>query len=239
VQVATAAETAAAVGAALPEAYVEGLEVSEEGNILTTCADRVVEMAQRADAVLLGPGFVDAESTALLLEQVVPRLDTPVVLDALGTAYLTGNLDALAHLRGRVLLTPNLTELAATLQRSAEEVEAQTLDAAAELARCSRAVVLGGARTSYVVTPSGMSWHHETRSSGLATAGSGDVKAGVVVGLVARGATPEQAAVWGAYGHGRAGDRLAGREPGFLARDLVREIPRELAALEGEGGPEG
>ena len=58
----------------------------------------------------------------------------------------------------------------------------------------------------------------------LATAGSGDVKAGAVVAFCARGAAVEQAASWAAHCHGVAGDRLGKRMPGFLARDVVREL---------------
>jgi NAD(P)H-hydrate repair Nnr-like enzyme with NAD(P)H-hydrate dehydratase domain len=56
------------------------------------------------------------------------------------------------------------------------------------------------------------------------------VLAGVVAGLVARGAAPRSAAVWGAYVHARAGDRLAERvgPVGYLARELLDEVPREL-----------
>jgi NAD(P)H-hydrate repair Nnr-like enzyme with NAD(P)H-hydrate dehydratase domain len=67
----------------------------------------------------------------------------------------------------------------------------------------------------------------------LATAGSGDVKAGIVAGLMARGASPDQAAVWGAWAHGRAGERLEGDVAGYLARDLTRAAPAALAEAEG------
>ena len=69
----------------------------------------------------------------------------------------------------------------------------------------------------------------------MAVSGSGDVKAGVLLGLLGRGADPVQAATWGAYLHGRAGERLTsvhGRR-GFLARELLAEIPRALTELDG------
>ncbi|WP_226913581.1 NAD(P)H-hydrate dehydratase [Gephyromycinifex aptenodytis] len=68
---------------------------------------------------------------------------------------------------------------------------------------------------------------------GLGVSGSGDVKAGVVVGVCARRATPEQAASWATYAHGRAGERLAARvgATGYLGRELLLEIPRVLAEL--------
>ncbi|WP_374969556.1 NAD(P)H-hydrate dehydratase [Terrabacter sp. BE26] len=232
VQVATASDTAAALGVALPEGFVQGLPVLHGGELAVAGADRVVELAEAADVVLLGSGMGDPECADLFLTQVVPRLDTLVVLDALGTAFLTGNLDGMRHLAGRVLLTPNLTETAAMLERSEDEVQDDQLGAARAIAEATGAAVLSGGEVSYVVSPHGESWSCNAGVPGLATAGSGDVKAGVVTGLLARGASPEQAAAWGAWAHARAGERLAQEAPGFLARDVSRAIPRELNRTE-------
>jgi len=84
-----------------------------------------------------------------------------------------------------------------------------------------------------VATPDGRRWVEEGGDTGLGTSGSGDVLAGVVSGLLARGATPEQAACWATYVHAAAGQRLAARvgRVGFLARELVDEVPRVLSEL--------
>lgn len=236
VQIATASDTAAAVAVALPETFVQGLPVLHDGELAVAGADRVVELAEKADVVLLGSGMGDPECADLFLTQIVPRLDSLVVLDALGTAFLTGRLDGLGHLSGRALLTPNLTETAAMLERSEEEVEDDQLGAARAVAEATGAAVLSGGETSYVVAPHGDSWSCRAGVPGLATAGSGDVKAGAVAGLLARGATPEQAAAWGAWVHATAGERLAHERPGFLARDVLREIPIELNRAEEPDG---
>lgn len=232
VQVATAQDTAAAVAVALPEAFVEALPVLRNGELAVAGADRVVELASGVDVVLVGPGLGDPECADLLLAQVIPRLDVNVVLDALGTAYLTNHPDGVRHLPGRVLLTPNVTEVAAMLGRSEEDVEQDLLDAAREVAVRTGAVVLSGSDEAYVVTPDGDCWCADAGPTALATAGSGDVKAGAVAGLMGRGASPELAAMWGAWIHARAGERLARECTGFLARDVVGAIPSELALAE-------
>ena len=84
VQVATATDTAAALAVALPEALVEGLPVLRDGELAVAGADRVVELAHGADVVLLGPGLGSPERASLFAAQIVPRLDTSVVIDALG-----------------------------------------------------------------------------------------------------------------------------------------------------------
>jgi NAD(P)H-hydrate repair Nnr-like enzyme with NAD(P)H-hydrate dehydratase domain len=85
-----------------------------------------------------------------------------------------------------------------------------------------------------VASPSGRLWRDESGGAGLGVSGSGDVRAGVTAGLLARGAEPDQAAVWAAHLHGRAGERLAASvgKLGFLARELPAEIPRVQAEIE-------
>jgi hydroxyethylthiazole kinase-like uncharacterized protein yjeF len=232
VQVATAADSATTLAVALPESFVVGLPVLHDGELAVAGADRVLELASDADVVLLGPGLGHPQSANLFAAQIIPHLDTQLVLDALGTAYLTGRLDGIRHLTGRALLTPNVTELAALLDRPEEAVSDDLLGAVRAVADGTDAVVLGGGEISYVARPRGESWSCDSGPSGLATAGSGDVKAGVAAGLLARGATPEQAAVWVAWLHGRAGETLEGERPGFLARDVVGAVPTVLQRFE-------
>jgi ADP-dependent NAD(P)H-hydrate dehydratase len=234
VQVATTTETADALAVALPEAYVEGLPTLEDGELATSGAERVLELAGKVDVVLFGPGLGSPDGASSLGEQVLPRLDTAVVLDALGTAFLTGNLDGVRHLSGRAVLTPNSTELAAMLGRDEPEegVDQQQLEACRAAADATGVVVLSGADDSYVVAPGGQAWTCPSGPAGLATAGSGDVKAGLVAALLARGAEPQQAAVWAAWLHARAGSLLGQEQPGFLARDVARAVPRALADAE-------
>lgn len=233
-QMATVDTTAPLLSTAVPEAFVAGLPVSRTGDISPAAADIILDLAGSADAVLLGPGVTDPDAATLLLERVVPHLDTRVVVDALGMAYLTAHPQGLAHLRGRAVLSPNSGELGRTLGLGSDEVEADLHAATARLARESGAVVLSGSSISYIVTPDGKTWRNEAGGPGMAASGSGDVKAGAVVGLLARGAEPEQAAAWGAFVHGRAGERLTAAvgRVGFLARELVTELPRVLAEVE-------
>jgi len=128
------------------------------------------------------------------------------------------------------VVTANPTELSRMSGRDEDEVEADLADAAAQVARDSNVVVLAGAEEKHVVTPSGESWVVQAGTPGLGVSGSGDVQAGIVAGLLARGAEPAQAAVWGAYLHARVGERLSGTvgQIGFLARELPPEVPAVL-----------
>jgi NAD(P)H-hydrate repair Nnr-like enzyme with NAD(P)H-hydrate dehydratase domain len=90
-----------------------------------------------------------------------------------------------------------------------------------------RAVVTLKGATTWIASAHGSAWRHVSECAGLATSGSGDVLAGLVAGLAARGATPEQAAVWGVALHARAGEALVRQQGGlgFLARELAAEVP--------------
>jgi ADP-dependent NAD(P)H-hydrate dehydratase len=226
-QVATAESVAPFAATALPEALVRALPQSDSGAIRAEGADVVRELAESADAVLLGPGMKDEEETRGFGDRLLPHLEGPVALDALGLASVTADVSCLKHFDARVVLTPNPTELAIALHRDEQEIDDDPAAGALELAgRASAVVGLGGA-TSWIAAPDQRLWRDDSGGAGLGVSGSGDVRAGIVAGLLARGADPLQAAVWAAHLHGRAGERLAATvgRLGFLARELPAQVP--------------
>ncbi|MBW3535778.1 MAG: NAD(P)H-hydrate dehydratase, partial [Gemmatimonadetes bacterium] len=132
----------------------------------------------------------------------------------------------MAHLRpwldGRAVLTVNPRELARTAGVSEAEVDDDPQAVAARVAGRSRVVAVCGGTSKHVVTPEGDAWVVEGGGPGLASSGSGDVQSGVLAGLLARGTSPAQAAVWASYVHARCGERLAASigPVGYLAREL-------------------
>lgn len=232
-QVATAENVAGHVSLALPEALVRGFPETDAGDLGASACDDVFAMADGASTVLLGPGLLDPDDAADLLEGIVPRLSGTVVIDALGSAFVTQHPDGLAHLDGRCVLTLNPAEVSKTLQVDPEDVTGDLWTAAVELAQRTGSVVLCGGTEKMIAAPDGSGYVVNEGGPGLGGSGSGDVQAGLVAGLLARGAEPVQAAVWGAYLHGRAGDRLAGEvgAVGFLARELPAVVPRLLTEI--------
>ena len=89
---------------------------------------------------------------------------------------------------------------------------------------------------TFIVDPQGRAWSCDRGNVGLATSGSGDTLAGIIAGLVARGAAPAEATVWGVYLHAEAGARLARLRGlvGYLARELLAEIPGIMAAFQAQ-----
>jgi hydroxyethylthiazole kinase-like uncharacterized protein yjeF len=232
-QVATAASVARHVAIALPEALVVPLP-EDGGDISPDAAEQIAGLAEHASALLLGPGARDAGLCRALVLAVLPRLRCPVILDAAALAAAGADPGALHHLAGRAVLTPNRKELALATGNSLADAEARTAELTLGLAEAAQATVTCGGREAWTAAPDGRLWCDQTGGAGLAVSGSGDVFAGIVAGLVARGASPEQAAVWGNQLHGRAGDRLAAAvgRLGYLAREIPAEVPRVLAEIE-------
>ncbi|MCW2571434.1 MAG: NAD(P)H-hydrate dehydratase [Frankiales bacterium] len=225
-QVVTVEATGVGLGMALPEAMVVGLPAGASGSLGAEAADRIVELAAEASTVVLGPGLLGPDDTGELLAAALPRLECrSLVLDALALPALAGQ-EALLEDREGVVLTPNDGELAALLDGD----ELTGREGAGAAAERYRSVV---ATRGWVVSPDGRAWRDEAGDVGLGTSGSGDVLAGIVGGLLARGAEPAQAAVWGQYVHAAAGDRLAARlgRLGFLARELLDELPAVVTSL--------
>src|SRR3954467_3005049 len=161
-QVVVPSKVAPHVSISLPEALVRGVPSTEAGAIRASSAELIVALAERASAVLIGPGMADEPETRGLVEQLLPELEGPVALDALGLAAVTADPGCLHHLDGRVVLTPNPTELAIALHVDQEEVEADDAGAARRLAEQARATVGLGGATSWVTTPDGRLWEDES-----------------------------------------------------------------------------
>jgi ADP-dependent NAD(P)H-hydrate dehydratase len=231
---ATAASATDALGVLVPEAMTCPLPVTAAGDLaVDEVLDVVQDELEGAGCVLLGPGLRDPDHAVALMERLVPRLDGAVVLDAVASAFLAEHPEGLPRAVTRRVLTVNPDELAHTAGCPVERVEDEPEVVAGEVARDCAAVVLCGGSTKHVVAPDGRVWSVEGGGPGLGVSGSGDVQAGLVAGLLARGADAEQAAVWAAYVHARSGERLAATSAavGYLARDLPGQAPHVLAEL--------
>ena len=239
-QIATSASIASHLGLAVPEALVVALPETPEGRIGPVAAKLLVPRLERCDAVLIGPGMLDEEAVRDLAAVILEGADGPTfVLDAGALTRLAEITHSLRRQRGRVVITPHSGEMATLLGIPRRAVIADLLGSAREAASLLQAVVALKGATTHIVSPQGEAWFFDEGHVGLATSGSGDTLAGIIVGLLARGATPLQAAIWGVYLHGEAGNRLSliYGHVGFLARELLDAIPRIMADLAPDGEP--
>jgi hydroxyethylthiazole kinase-like uncharacterized protein yjeF len=218
----------------MPEARVIGLQETPDGAPASSAARQLASFAGKVNAVLIGPGLPQGDATTAFVLRLLPHFaEVPVILDAAA-------MDAVMHAGSSpqaVLLTPHYGEMA-HLTGHDKQALADSADAAAVHYAAHWGVVLAlkGA-TSWIAQPDGKLWRHEGGQPGLATSGSGDVLAGTIAGLAARGATLAQACAWGMVTHALAGQQLARRigPLGFLARELLPEIPAVLDGLQRSG----
>ena len=220
---------AAHVAVAVPESGVMPLDETPGGNVSGFSLAAASDDLRRADAVLLGPGLDDAGEAEVMVRDLARfvEADTVVVLDAFGLGVVPSVHGVADTLGGRLVLTPNKVEAALLLERELDDLEAGLV----EIAQRYRAVV---SCYGFVTAPSGEIWFVGEGGTGLGTSGSGDVLAGSIAGLCARGATPEQAAVWASYAHVAVGDLLSTRIAplGFLASEMLVELPAVLDSID-------
>lgn len=219
VGVTTDAAIADVVRIGVPEA---GVYESPRSSAPTPGALRAA--CEGADAVLVGPGLDDAEHAAEWLRRLADHDIACLVVDA----FAVGALREVprSDLPPSLIINANLDEAELLLGRPVDDLFRDLPPLARELDAVIHCY-------SAVVAPSGAVWRLDAGGPGLGTAGSGDVAAGTITGFAARGLAPERAAVWGAWAHARAGDRLAERMGlGYLARELAAELP--LAVLDAQ-----
>jgi len=226
-RIATSESIAVAVGIAMPEAMVVPLPEDDDGALAFAAADELAHQVRSADSVIAGPGLKQSDSCN--------RIADALLASTARLAFDAAMLRCLEPLpdnkhSSELILLPHAGELADLLDCGEEAIERDPVGCGHRAAELYRAIVLVKGVASNVVTPDGESWTYEGGAPGLGVSGSGDVLAGIVAGLLARGAEPLNALLWSVWLHGEAGAKLAKKVGpiGFLAREIASEIPALL-----------
>jgi NAD(P)H-hydrate epimerase len=194
-------------------------------------AEVLQRAARRGGALVLGCGLGRSDGAVAFARAVAREASVPLVLDADGLNAHAGRLDELRGRPAPTVLTPHAGELARLLGTESAEVSARRLAHAREAAERSGAVVVLKGDDTLIAEPEGRVAVNDAASPGLATAGTGDVLAGVLGALLARGMAPFDAACAAVRIHAEAGRRAAetvGSADGVVAGDLLSELPRAL-----------
>lgn len=181
------------------------------------------------DAVLIGCGLGRDAETLELVRQLVPAVDTPLVLDADAIFAFNGRADALKLCKQIPILTPHLGELAALLGTTINDLRQSLVLNVKRVAQEYRAIIVAKCECTIVAYPNGEVFISPLGNSGMATAGSGDVLAGTIAGLMKQ--TPF-APLAGVYLHGTAGDLAAAvKSQGLIASDILENLPLAVKKL--------
>lgn len=215
----------------LPEAIYKPCDIS---NITLDSLENIIAISDKSSAILIGSGRPKDEGLRILTERLLAGDGAPIILDAGAIGVLTSEnnltVPSIKNANRKVILTPHPLELARLLDVHVETVVEHRLTVARDFARENNCIlVLKGAAT--IVTDGRSTYINSSGSSALAKAGSGDVLAGFLAGVVASGVEPLSASALSVYFHGLAGDKLAEElsELGVIPSDLPREIAKQIA----------
>lgn len=161
------------------ELMTEPLPETETGTLSRTGVERIQQLAEKKDTVVLGPGLSRHPETDELIRTLVPHLDHQLILDADGLNAFAGHADELRS-QGLLIITPHPGELSRLIDTPIHEIEADRLTAARETARKHGAIVVLKGHRTLTATPTGQVWVNMTGNPGMAKGGSGDVLSGVI-----------------------------------------------------------
>ena len=200
----------------------------EEDSCSQSWEQRMERECAWADVIVLGPGLGQEAYVRLLVKSVLTSAYVPIVLDADGLNAIAAWPQLEQYYTENIVITPHLGEMARLTGKSVSQIQETIVETAAEYSgRYGIVCVLKDAATA-AANRDGQCYVNTSGNSCMAKAGSGDVLAGTIAGLLAQGMEPFEGAALGVYMHGLAGDRYREKngENGMLARELAEEIGR-------------
>jgi NAD(P)H-hydrate epimerase len=218
----------------LTEVMTQPLPATKDGTLHSDSLETILKKASWADVVLLGPGLGQHPETQKLIVQFLSRYNGKVVLDADGLNALAASYNKKIHSPAEIIATPHVGEFSRLSGISSNEIETNRLQVAQEYAERNYITLVLKGVPSVTAHYSGEVIINSTGNPGMATAGAGDVLAGLIAGLWAQGMSAFDAASCGVYLHGSAGD-LAAKTIGMrsmLATDILKMIPKSIQSIE-------
>ncbi len=228
VRLAAPESIATAIGIAIPELMVIPLPEQASGTIASRSSDLILEQAAHCSAAVFGPGLGSEPDTEQLLHHLASSFPLPTVLDA-SALRAWGKIES--SFSAPRILTPHSAEMGELTALSEDKVEAQRQEIALQAAQTAQAVVALKGRETLIANPEGTLHKNTVGTCGLGTAGSGDVLAGLIGGLLAQmPEDPTRAALWGVHLHALAGEACEKElgDDAMAASDIITCLPGVL-----------
>lgn len=184
---------------------------SEEGHFSETALAEIINRIDSVNAVLIGPGLGRSDAVTELVRTVLRTSRVPVIVDADAINAVSRDMDMLSECDCELVFTPHAMEMKRLTGLEIPYIEANRLEVSREFAEEYGAVLLLKGPHTVVTAPSLVQYINNTGNAGLASGGSGDVLAGIIAALAARGIECASAAAAAAHIHGKAGDIAAAR----------------------------
>lgn len=220
-----------ALQSTVPEAIVT--TYTDDFESLQAVMDDLALHIDQYSAILIGPGLSISEASARWLEFALSQPNLPVVVDADGLNILAKNLEMLEEVTVPITLTPHIGEMARLTGYPNSAILENTVEFSQAFSKSHNVVVALKSGRTVVTNPQGACCINVCGNDGMATAGSGDVLAGVVVGLVGQGLDVFKGTCVGVALHSIAGDLAAQHKShyGLMASDIIESIPEVLRTL--------
>lgn len=221
------------IKAGCDEVIIAPLKETEDGSISGDSYERLMELAQKAKVVALGPGMGRNRETQSLIRRLVEGILKPVVLDADGINAVSEDKKCLKNIKKDVILTPHIGEMSRLTGVKIEDIIKDKIRILQDFTSAFKANVLLKDGRSVMADFENNIYINTTGNSGMATPGSGDVLTGIIAAFMAHGLLSVQAGIAGSFLHGLAADMLLSQmsEEGITASDIVRNIPVAIKQL--------
>ena len=226
-KIATVEENYTACAVALPEAVLVPLK-SDGKTMLYENIGLLKREIRRASAILIGCGLGVSEEVRKTTEELICSAEVPIIIDADGINNIAGDIEFIKQVKAPIIMTPHPAEMSRLCGKTVAEIEDNRIEIAAEFAREYGVYLCLKGTNTVVATPKGEVFVNLIGNAGMATGGSGDMLAGIILGLIARGeAVPDAlcAAVWL---HSAAGDAARDElgETAMLPSDMIERLYR-------------
>lgn len=211
----------------LPESIQLPLDVNEKGVIKEENCDYILSQLRNKDVLCFGPALTADDNIKNLAYSLLPKVNIPMVIDADGLNVIGKDKNFFASLNAPVVITPHPGEMSRLTGLSISEIQENRVEVCKKYALEAKVITVLKGKNTVIVTPDGEVFINHTGNSGMSTAGTGDVLAGMISSFIAQGASPKDAAIAGVYLHGLSGDISSETkgEHGLIASDLIECIP--------------
>jgi hydroxyethylthiazole kinase-like uncharacterized protein yjeF len=215
------------------------MQETDAGSIAAKNKEQILEMSEKMDIVIVGPGTSLNEETQGLIRELAAEIQKPIIIDGDGLTAISKDTDLLKKRQAPTILTPHLGEFSRLTKKTVDEITANPVELLQS--RCEKwnaFIVLKGAHT-LVGFPDRHVYINTSGNSGMATAGSGDVLTGTIAAMYGLGLPIDKAVRKGVFMHGFSGDLAALDlgEDGVTAQDILEYLPF-ATKLDRQGIPE-
>ena len=209
------------------EAVCTVIEADDEKALNYENTAKIVDTINSSTCALIGCGIGLSEFSKYTVKSIVENAKVPLVIDADALNILSLQTELLKSAKAEIVLTPHPKEAARLIGKTTEEIQSDRIGSAKEIAKATGAItVLKGANT-IIALPSGKNYIVTDGNPGMATAGTGDMLAGMIAAFIAQGLSPANAAISAVKLHALAGD-IAVLETGELSltpTDMINALP--------------